>query len=46
MASDRFTSVALMHIHKDMPVDIPKIIEEFAIKQTRRIKLNNILADD
>jgi len=46
MASDRFTSLALMHIHKGMPVDITKIIEDFAVKHPRRIKLNDILADE
>jgi len=43
MAADRLTSLALMHIHRDMPINTEQLIEDFAIQHPRRLKLRNIL---
>ena len=45
MCVDRLTGLALMHIHKDMIVDIDQIIDMFARKHPRRMKLECILKD-
>ena len=40
----RFTGLALMHIHRDISVDVPAIIDEFSRRHPRRLKLTNILS--
>ena len=45
MGNDCLTGLALMHIHQDVPV-ITDIVEDFAIKHPRRMKLINILNSD
>ena len=46
MGNERLTGLALMHIHQDVPVNITDIVEDFAIKHPRRMKLVNILNSD
>ena len=43
MAADRLTSLALMHIHKDIPINSEQLIEDIAIQHAPRLKLRNIL---
>ena len=46
MSNERLTSLALLHPHRDIDIDIPEIIDEFARSHPRRMKLiNNIIAD-
>ena len=42
MTNDRLTSLTLLHIHHDIAVDIPQVIQ-FARRHPRRLKLANIL---
>ncbi len=44
MGQDRLTGLALLHIHNDIPVNV-EIVEEFALKHPRRMRLSNILCD-
>ena len=46
MAADRLTSLALMHIHKDIPINSEQLIEDFAIQHPRSLKVRNILASN
>ena len=46
MGNERLTGLALMHIHQDVPVNITDIVEDFAIKHPRRMKLVSILNSD
>lgn len=39
MAEDRLNGLCLLHIHKDVPVDIDKVLERFAKKGNRRLEL-------
>ena len=39
MGQVRFSSLALMHIHRDMPIDIDDVINKFATDGNRRINL-------
>ena len=43
MGQDRFSGLALMNIHKDITVDIEEILQNFAAKHPRRMKLSNLL---
>ena len=45
MGNDRLTSLSLLHLHRDINIHIPDIIDEFARRYPRRMKLLNILAD-
>lgn len=45
MSEERLTGLALMHIHKDIDVDIEEIIDSFAQEHPRRMKLDCILKD-
>lgn len=40
MNNERLTSLSLLHIHRDIPVDMEEIIEEFARRHPRRIQLS------
>ena len=46
MGQQRFTGLALMHIHHSMDIDLDNIIDEFCQKHPRRMRLSNILKDD
>jgi hypothetical protein len=36
MNNDRFSSLALIHIHRDFSVDLDKVMEKFVSAKTRR----------
>ena len=45
MTENRLTGLALMHIHFAKTVDLNKVIEEFANKHPRKMKLQSIIYD-
>lgn len=45
MTNQRLTSLTLLHVHHDIPVDIDKAIDDFARKYPRRLRFANILSD-
>ena len=45
MGTERLTGLALLHIHRDIPLEIPDVIDEFARRHPRRLNTSNILAD-
>ena len=46
MANERLTDLALLHIHRDIPVDTAAIINEFAQRHPRRLEMANTLSSD
>ena len=40
---DRFTSLALMHIHYDRNVDLETVVDLFTQMHPRRLKLSSVL---
>jgi len=45
MAQDRLSSLALVHIHYDMEIDLDEVVTIFFVKEPRRMQLTNILRD-
>ena len=45
MGNERLTSLALLHLHRDINIDIPEVIDEFARRYPRRMEFLNILND-
>ena len=45
MGQERFSGLALMNIHLDIPINIDEIIDDFSQKHPRRMQLENILKD-
>ena len=45
MGTAQLTGLALLHLHRDIPLDISKVIDEFARRHHRRLKMTDILAD-
>ena len=45
MDEQRLTGLALMNVHSDMSLDIEEMINTFAKKYPRRMKLKNVLED-
>ena len=45
MRTERLTGLALLHLHRDISLEISDIVDEFARRHPRRLKLSNILAD-
>ena len=45
MGQTRVTGLALMHVHQHITVDINAIIDDFALLQSQRMKLANVLSD-
>ena len=47
MGNERLTSLALLHLHRDIEINIPQVIDEFARLSLypRRMELHDILAD-
>lgn len=43
MAQDRLNGLALMHAHRDMELDLEKVIDLFANLHPRRMRMENIL---
>ena len=46
MKEDRLNALALLHVHRDIPIDIEEIIDIFARKHPRRMRLVDILGND
>ena len=45
MVNERLSSLALLNLHRNIPIDIPAIVDEFAHRHPCRMQLNNIIAD-
>lgn len=45
MGNERLTSLALLHLHQDIDVNVSEVIDEFARVHPRRMELRNILED-
>ena len=45
MGTERLTGLALLHIHRDIPLQTSDIIDEFAWRHPRKLQLFNIFAD-
>ena len=45
MITERLTGLTLLHIHRDIPVDISAAIDEFARRHPRRLQVSNILTN-
>jgi len=47
VAQDRLSSLALIHIHYDMEIDLDEVVTMFSVKEElpRRMQLTNILRD-
>jgi len=45
MGEDRFNALLLMYVHKDIQIDINKIVDKFAGKHPRKMMLINPLSD-
>ena len=43
MSNERLTSLALLHFHRDIDINIAEVIDEFARRFPRRLQLANIL---
>ncbi|XP_011409433.1 PREDICTED: 52 kDa repressor of the inhibitor of the protein kinase-like [Amphimedon queenslandica] len=46
MGNDRLTSNALLHLHRDVSVEVPTVINEFAKLHPTRLEVGNILSDN
>jgi hypothetical protein len=44
MGQDRLSSLALIHIHHDMPIDLDEVVNIFSTKHPCRLELGNVLA--
>lgn len=45
MDEERLTGLAVMNVHSDISLDTEELIDIFAMRHPRRIKLKNILDD-
>ena len=45
MGNVRLTGLDLLNQHRDILIDIPAIVDEFARRHPRRMELMNIMAD-
>ena len=46
MGEERLNGLAALHVHNNIPVDLEKIIDNFARKHSRRMTMINILDSD
>ena len=46
MSNERLNLLTLLHVHTDIAIDIPQVIEEFSRHHPRRLRLTNILSND
>ena len=46
MTTQRLSGLTLLTVHRDIPIDIPEAIDEFARRHPRRLQMVNILNDD
>ena len=45
MDNERLTALTFLHVHRDIEVNVPQVIDEFARRYPRHMKLSNILQD-
>ena len=45
IGNKRLSALTLLHIHRDVDIDIPEMTDEFDRRHPRRMKLANILQD-
>ena len=45
MGNTRLSALALLNVHRDIPIDVTAIIDEFSRRHPRRLQLSNILSD-
>ena len=45
MTESRLSSLALMHIHYQLPIDLDDFVSKFSEKYSRRMQLNSVLLD-
>lgn len=45
MSQERLSSLALMHIHYQVKIDLAEVVNLFATKHPRRLELGTILKD-
>ena len=43
MKQERMNGLALLHVHRDLELDIEKIVDLFAMKHPRRVEMINVL---
>ena len=46
MTNTRLTGLSLLHIHRDIPIDIEAAVNKLAMMNSRRMKMTDILVDD
>ena len=46
MSENRLKGLALLHVHRDIDLDVNEVIDRFAIRHPRRMKLLDILNTD
>lgn len=46
MKQERMNGLALLHVHRDLELDLEKIVDLFAMKHPRRIEMINVLDSD
>lgn len=46
MTNERLTGLALMHVHRHMPLNIDAIIDNFARANPRRMHLFDVVSSD
>uniref|UniRef100_A0A1X7VHM7 HAT C-terminal dimerisation domain-containing protein n=1 Tax=Amphimedon queenslandica TaxID=400682 RepID=A0A1X7VHM7_AMPQE len=45
MTTERLTGLSLLHIHKDIQIDVEGVIDEFSLANPRRMQVADILTD-
>ena len=45
MTESRLSSLALMHIHYQLPIDLDDVVSKFSEKHSRRMQRNSVLLD-
>ena len=46
MTEERLNDLAMLHVHSDIEIDLDAVINDFANRENRKIKLKNILDSD
>lgn len=45
MTTERLSGLTLLHLHRDIPIDIQTAIDEFSRRHPRQLQMSNILDD-
>ncbi len=45
MGNQRLTSLTILHLHRDIDISVPEVMDEFARRHPRRLQLVDIFAD-